>query len=224
MERRRFLKTAGALGAIGLTAGCMNSGAETDQPGEKDTDEPTDTDSGTPTDHATSTEPDSTDTTEDRRTTTDDGQLGDSTTTEPDTSSSVGWASGGRMDGVAFEFSSGPPECGKGTDETDIEFDTDAGEILVNGIISGSDLCQRAQLADITHDSEESAVSIAIESVDREDCDVGAQCIADIAYEARLTFEEELPESASVSHDGQGLASAAHGSTSAGPPAETTTE
>ncbi|WP_158855509.1 hypothetical protein [Halorhabdus sp. CUG00001] len=209
MERRRFLKTAGIVSAIGLTAGCMDSGAETDQPSENDTGEPSD--SATPTDDATPTERDRTEPTE------DGGQTGDSTTTEGDSSSSVGWASGGRMDGVAFEFSSGPPECGQGADETDIEFDTDAGELIVEGIISGDDLCYRAQLTDIAYDSGERSVSIAIESVEREDCEVSAQCIADITYEARLTFEEELPENASVSHDGQGIASAAHGSVSAGP-------
>ena len=214
MNRRRFLKATATASAIGLLAGCSSGDpTETDESdeggGESTTDESTPTETTTPTDTATPT-PD------------------DSATTEPNTSDTESWASGGVIDGVEFEFSGDGAECADSEmseiDATDIEFDTDAGEVVVTGTISGSDLCKRARLANLVYDREQSHLTVAIEAVDREDVDACAQCIAEIAYEGRFSFAEEIPESASVSHDGQGIASAAHGSASAGPPSETTDE
>ena len=133
------------------------------------------------------------------------------------------------MDGVSFEFSSDPPECSgepemAAIDEANVEFDTDANEIVVEGVLSGSDLCKRARLVELSNDREESHLSIAIESVDREDCEAGGQCITEISYEGTFSFEDGIPEGASVSHDGRGITSAAHESARVTPPDETTDE
>ncbi|WP_136687501.1 twin-arginine translocation signal domain-containing protein [Halorhabdus amylolytica] len=226
MNRRQFLESTATAGTVGLLAGCLNSEASENESTTENGSETATTDENTPTtDEPTETET-ATSTPDDTTTeTTDDGDsIGEGTTTEPDRSGEGSWANSGSMDGIEFEFSSEAPACGQERNETDIEFDTDTGEVLVEGIISGSDLCKRAQLADLMYDREESHLTIAVEAVDREDVEACAQCIAEIAYKGRFSFEEEIPESASVNHNGHGVASAAHGSVSADPPSETTDE
>jgi hypothetical protein len=206
MRRRRLLKVTASATALSAFAGCT-------QTGERGTEEPTD--SQTDTD-APGSQPGTNDTDSQGTEATD---IADGSTGSEGAESEVGWSSGGRMNGVDFSFSSRSPECGEGEDDVDISFDDDAGEIVLDGVISGSDLCKRAQLASVEHDEDEDKLTATIETTDREDCEDGdvaaGQCLVDIEYEATFTFEDEVPSEASVSHGNGFGASAAHGSSSA---------
>jgi len=201
MNRRRFVRGTIAVGTLGLLAGCLSeaengSTTEDESPDESTTDEST--------------------TTEEPPTTGTDRPGGE-------------YSDEGAIDGVPFAFSADPPKCSTAEeiaaiDMADIAFDSEAGEIVVKGVIGGSDLCTGARLADLTYDRAESHLSIAIESTNREGCDAGGQCIAGVAYEGTFSFEDGIPDGASVSHDGRGVTAAAYGSASAGPPSETTAE
>ncbi|WP_135663602.1 twin-arginine translocation signal domain-containing protein [Halorhabdus rudnickae] len=211
MNRRQFLTATTTAGAFGLLAGCMNS-----DPGEDSstTDEQTPTEAERTTSHEPTTENGEP---ANKRTRTETGIENDSC------------ASGKMMDGVEFEFRGDGPECSgaaemRRIDQAGVEFETNTDEIIVEGVISGSDLCSRARLADLSYDREESHLSVAIESVKDENCEAGGQCIVEIPYEGTFSFENGVPESVSVSHNGRDIMSGAHESARVTPPDETTDE
>jgi len=215
MRRRRLLQVTASATAFTALAGCT-------QDGNRGTDEPTDTDDPTDTDEPTDnpgSQPGNSTTTDARETetgTVEDGPGGSSG------SSDAAWGSGGEMDGVEYAFSSQSPECGQGEDDVDISFDEEAGEVTLDGVISGSDTCKRATLESVDYDEQNSKLSVVIQTTDREECTDGdmaaGQCIVDIEYEATFTFDDGVPTEASVSHGDKFGASAAHSSSSASAP------
>jgi hypothetical protein len=210
MRRRRFL-TVTAAGALTAVAGCTQTGDRNDpeQTTDEPTDGPTDGPGSQPGSDGTATEGDNPGTPADQP----DGTTG---------SGSQAWGSGGTMNGVEFSFASRSPECGQGEDDVDITFDDEAGEVRLDGVISGSDLCKRASLVAVEHDESAGRVSATIEAVDQDRCqdgDVAAgQCIVDIEYEATFTFDDGIPSEASVSHGNGFGAGAAYGSSSVSGP------
>ena len=100
----------------------------------------------------------------------------------------------------------------------DIAFRTDENEVRIRGIIQGNDGCKTAALGDVTYDSGADALAVDVVTEDREGTEDQActQELVFISYEATVEFSGGLPREASVSHDGQGVGAAAHGSTSAG--------
>jgi len=240
MNRRRFLQIGASTGAIGLLAGCLG-GASTDNPDDTDspTDEPTDTpapsSTPSPTDSASNTDDREHDS-EDRSTSTPDDHGADDGSSEistPEEGTGTGtpdsgaaeqaWSAGGEMNGVTFQFTSHAPKCGQGEDDADVEFQPDEGRIVVKGIRRGSDLCKRAQLGDVSHDTDAERLAVSVDAVDREECEddgVGGQCLVDIPYEATFSFEDDIPSEVAISHGDRFGMSAAYGSSSAAPPEE----
>lgn len=209
MRRRRFL-TVTAAGALSAVAGCTQTGDRSDpeQTSDEPTDESTDGPGSQPSSDGTATETES----------DDPGTPPD----EPDGTSGEAWGSGGTMNGVDFSFTSRSPECGQGEDDVDISFDDEAGEVRLDGVISGNDLCKRASLASVEHDESAGTLSATIEAVDQERCEDGdmaaGQCIVDIEYSATFSFDDEIPSEASISHGNGFGAGAAYGSSSASEP------
>lgn len=104
------------------------------------------------------------------------------------------------------------------TNDTDISFERDSNVVVVTGTIPGSDGCKTAKLDSAAYDDATDTLTVSVVTTDREGTEDKActQSIIEIDYEARFTFEGGLPTVASISHDGQGIASAAHGTASAG--------
>ncbi|MEF8906695.1 MAG: hypothetical protein V5A13_02435, partial [Haloarculaceae archaeon] len=110
-------------------------------------------------------------------------------------------------------------DCLSGDQRTDIEFNDEAGRVVATGVIEASTPCHAAVLRDASYDAEADRLRVDIGTEDdgSEACE---ECVGGIAYEAIVSFTGSAPREASVAHDGQGLASAAHGSASATPPSE----
>jgi len=92
------------------------------------------------------------------------------------------------------------------------DFDEDGGRIVVEGVVIGSDGCKTARLREAT--VRESSLAVDVETVD----DGGGACtesLVAIRYTTTFTFEDDIPNEVSVSHDGEGVASGAYRSTSA---------
>lgn len=100
---------------------------------------------------------------------------------------------------------------GQQRDGAEVEFRTEANEVLVAGTIWGSDGCQTAHLAEAAYDDDEDRLSVAVATKEREDAGGACtQAIVEIDYEATFDFSNGTPGEVSVSHDGRGIASAAH--------------
>lgn len=80
------------------------------------------------------------------------------------------------------------------------------GALHVRGVVTGSDACKTARLADAAWDRDREAVRVQIDTVDAEDAgDMCAQVVTPIAYEATIQYEG--PESDLVlEHDGEEVA------------------
>jgi len=110
-------------------------------------------------------------------------------------------------------------DCLSGDQRTDIEFDDEAGRVVVTGVVEASTPCHVATLRDASYDAGEDRLRVDIGTED-DGSEACVECIGGINYEATITFTGDVPREAAVAHDGQGLASAAHGSASATPPGE----
>jgi hypothetical protein len=213
MERRSFLAATASTTALGL-AGC------TQEPGDRSGDGNTTT---SPGDGGPSSQPEGTDSVTETETpemeTETPGGAGDGTEGVSDQA----WGSGGRMDGVTYSFSSQSPATGRNRDVTDIAFDTEAGEVVVDGTISGNDSCRRATLGSLEYDESAGKLTVGVETTDIEGCEAGATALVGIDYEGRFEVDGELPSAVTVSHDGQTVAGAAHESASESAPAGPTT-
>ena len=110
-------------------------------------------------------------------------------------------------------------ECLSGDRRTDIEFNDEAGRVVVTGVIEAPTPCHAATLREASYDASEDRLRVDI-GTEADGSDNCVECVGGIAYEATVTFATDVPREASVAHDGEGLASAAHGSASATPPGE----
>jgi hypothetical protein len=102
----------------------------------------------------------------------------------------------------------------------DAEFDEDEGTIMVTGTIVGSDGCTTADLGAANYDAaaDRLDVNVVTRTVDDAEDRVCTQQRVGIDYEATVSFENGIPSSVSVSHDGDGVMSAGYGSSSASAP------
>ena len=128
---------------------------------------------------------------------------------------------GGVGDGIeAAEFAVEGTENASGDEGgSDAEFNEDEGIIVVTGTVVGSDGCATARLAEAA--IEDGALNVDVETVDAG----GGMCVQAlqaIEYTATLTFDGEISNEVSVSHDGEGVMGAAYksNSVSAGPGSE----
>lgn len=195
MNRRTYLKVAASTAAVGTLAGCTGNGDGNSDP-SGDANSPDETTSE-PDDDSTDSEP------------TDE----ETTTASPP---SPGEKSGS-MNGIDYVFEITDAGCGTAGDSADIEFNEDDNEVVVTGTIDARDLCRTAGVGSVTYDESEDRSSIVIETRSREDADMCGQCLVEIDYEARFTYET-MPSGANVVHDGNGgrtgVVSAAYGSSS----------
>lgn len=221
MRRRKFLTVTAAATALSTVAGCT-------QTGDRSAGDPTDTNESA---DSPGSQPGGTNTTATNETdapNTETGSVGGDGDGESGSAgdSDQGWGSGGTMNGVEFSFSSQSPECGQGTDHVDISFDEEAGEVVLDGVIRGSDLCKRATLQSVDYDESADELTVVVETTEQERCEddevAAGQCIVDIEYEATFSFDGDVPATASVSHGDRYGATAGHGSASAGTPATDT--
>ncbi len=100
----------------------------------------------------------------------------------------------------------------------DVEFDTADDRLVVTGTIVGSDGCKTAALGDVKYDTEADELRVNVVTKDEEGSEdkMCTQALVDIDYELVVRFDGGIPKSASVSHNGQGVTSGAHGEASAG--------
>jgi hypothetical protein len=101
----------------------------------------------------------------------------------------------------------------------DVEFDEDDNAVIVTGTIEGSDGCKTAALGRVKYNQSDDHLTVDVVTENREDAgDACTDAIVYIDYEATVSFEDEIPSNVSVQHDGQGVMSAAYGSSSASAP------
>ncbi|MFB6083552.1 MAG: hypothetical protein ABEJ94_04840 [Halorientalis sp.] len=195
MRRRTFIAATASV-TVGL-GGCVQ------EPGDG-------TDATSPDGTGPGSQPEGTD----GETDTPDGETpGEGT--DADGSVARAWASGGHTNGVTYSFTSWGPEIGENRDVADIRFESGAGEVLVDGTISGSDSCERARLGSVRYDEAAGTLTVAVETTTIEGCEAGAQALVGIDYEATFEVDGEFPSEVTVTHDGRAVASATYASASA---------
>lgn len=202
MRRRRLLRTVGFATAVGVT-GCVGNGDEDGENGEGDGD-------GNETDNGENGSGDGNGENGDGGNGEENGEYGD-----------VGRTDTGEGDGFEWEFEITRLEAGNEVDNFDTDFDQDENTVVVEGTTYGSDLCRTAELGNTDYDAEERTLDVSVVTRDVEGAgDVCAEAIREIGYVITFEFEDEIPQSVSVSHDGRGIGSAGwdSASESVGPP------
>lgn len=107
-------------------------------------------------------------------------------------------------------FDADEARCGQRTNEATVETETDDGyRVVVTGTTSASDPCHAAELESYDFDEAADELTLNVVTTETDDGDVCAQCIAEIDYEATVTFQNGLPETVVVRHDDEEVASAA---------------
>jgi hypothetical protein len=99
----------------------------------------------------------------------------------------------------------------------DASFDTDTETVTVTGTIVGNDGCATAKLGTVEYDAADDQLTVDVVTTRREDAGDGActQQMVGIDYEAAVSFDGGTPSRVAVSHDGDGIMAAGHGSASA---------
>lgn len=118
-----------------------------------------------------------------------------STPTETPTPSSVG-----------SDFEAGEAECGNGTDEAAVAFESD--RILVEGTASGADACHTVRLAGVEYEGGTLTVGVESYVPESEQDATCAQCLVDVPYTATVRFDGGLPDRVVVVHDGERVTAA----------------
>ncbi|WP_166035380.1 hypothetical protein [Halorussus pelagicus] len=191
MNRRDMLARFGGVLAIGSFGGCLGqdpngAGDGGDATSETTTEEMTTSE--------TTTEEMTTEETTTEETATDSRQTTDETRTTDDQQ--------GALAGTTFEVvNSG---CGQPRSEASVAFGDDGSSVVVTGTISGANGCYTAKLANSSYDAETGALDLTVVSMAKEGTAVCAQCIAEIEYEATVSFADDGPASVSVTHSGMG--------------------
>ena len=175
MNRRTFVEAVAGTATLGVLAGCAGNGDGTESsPADETTTAPRETDTlSEPVDGGTTESPGS---------------------RYPDSEES------GRMNGVDYLFQIRDVSCGTAGNSAAVTVEAGANEVVVTGTIDASDLCRTAGLASVT-DGGDGRSSVVVETRRREDADACGQCITEIEYELRLTYDA-VPSEISVTHDG----------------------
>lgn len=121
---------------------------------------------------------------------------------------------GNGMVGESFELTG--RECGDLNGTVDISFDGDF--VRLDGVITGSDACHVAEQESAIYDADADRLSVNVRAFRPDDEEACADCVVDISYGARYTFEGGTPTEVVVSHDGREVARAAQSSASASAP------
>lgn len=108
-------------------------------------------------------------------------------------------------------------ECLSGDQTTDISFESGADRVVLTGIIRAPTPCHDAILRSAEYDAGADRLVVDIGTED-DGSDTCVECVGGIGYEVTVEFSGGLPQEATVAHDGQSLASAAYGSSSASGP------
>lgn len=105
---------------------------------------------------------------------------------------------------------------GAGSEDEDAkpEFDEDGGSIVVDGRIVGNDGCAVARLAEAY--VEDSELKVDVETV-HDGSDICTEALVAIDYTAVLRFDGDIPNNASVSHNGREFTGASYASKSVSP-------
>lgn len=126
---------------------------------------------------------------------------------------------GVRVDGVGdgiadAGFSVEGVENASGGDGTgDAEFQEDEGRVVVSGTIVGDDGCATARLAGASLD--DGTLRVDVETVGKNPHSrLCTEALVAIRYEATFSFDGEIPDEISLSHDGTGVMSGAYASES----------
>lgn len=94
--------------------------------------------------------------------------------------------------------------CGTGRDEASVE--RDSNHVTVRGTISGRNSCFTAELERATYDADASELTVAVrsfsEATEGEAC---GQCLVDIDYRARVSYDAPDPETVTVLHNDEAL-------------------
>lgn len=94
--------------------------------------------------------------------------------------------------------------CGTGRDEASVE--RDSNHVTVRGTISGRNSCFTAELERATYDADASELTVAVrsfsEATEGEAC---GQCLVDIDYCARVSYDAPDPETVTVLHNDEAL-------------------
>ncbi|MFB6150970.1 MAG: hypothetical protein ABEJ40_04105 [Haloarculaceae archaeon] len=207
MKRRTVLRGLSASCALAL-AGCLadgpaDPGAGGGTPTDTATPEPMPTeDSETPTDGSPDGSSDGPGTSGDGSgtPTDDDGTTGAETATADDDTQTDGEDPTGTVvpetaltDRSLDVTGTG---CGSQVDDATVSFGD--GGVAVEGTVWGNDLAYTARLASATYDSGVLAVTVASERPD--DAGAAGQCITEIEYDARFSFDGGLPSRVVVRH------------------------
>lgn len=219
MQRRRFLQVTAGATALGTLAGCtqntddensdeQTANTTTRTPGETGTDSTTT--AGRNTDTLSESPPGGS--------TTSPGEPGASDPTPAPTTMT------GTKNGVDYTFTVVSNSCGTSENTADVEFNEDAGTVVVTGTTNGRNTCMTAKLGTINYDESSDTLSVDIVTVQKDDgsndddsMTVCGQCIVEIEYKATVSFEETIPSEVGVSHDGNGVVGAEYGSASSAP-------
>lgn len=192
MNRRRLLRGLAGTGAFALT-GCLADDPASDGPadGTDDGSDSATTDTRTPED--TDSSYDGTDSPDHTETPAGDTVTPTDTTTDPPSETPEARSV---TDQSLTVHSSG---CGTLASEATIGFE-DA-TVVVDGTIDGSQACYTAELDEVTYDPAPDELTVAVAAVrtapDDQPC---ADCIAEIEYSTRVSFDGGLPGSVTVVH------------------------
>lgn len=133
------------------------------------------------------------------------GDAGDETDADGNRSDGAGDgsddSSAPTLQDVSFEvLDSG---CGSGAIAASTSVDEAAGEVTVEGTITGPNACYTAELREAVYGAETDSLWVDVVATHRDDAGVCAQCITEIRYRVTLPFEGGLPSRVAVTHDGE---------------------
>lgn len=134
-----------------------------------------------------------------------DEQTGESASPTDQPSADTTVTDGGPTSGDEFTatFDVVDKACGDAEDAADVAFESTEARVTVTGVVGAPSLCYSAGLADARRDPGDGTLNVGVGTVDECDGDqVGGQCLADVAYRAVFAFDGDLPETVTVSHDG----------------------
>ena len=117
------------------------------------------------------------------------------------------------------------PASGDGAAEAgELEFRTEASEVVVTGEVLARDGCETAMLESVGYDAETDTLSVAVvaETPESKADEACTQALEAVAYRVTVGFENAIPHTVEVTQEGYGGMSAAYGQASASAPPTTT--
>lgn len=129
----------------------------------------------------------------------------DAPTDSPSKSPSATPTRNASLSDVSFTVTSN--ECGQSRNAAGLERADDR-EVVLAGVIDGSDTCHTARLGDASISEDGVTLSVAVETYVPESTETKAcgPCIVEIHYRSTFSFTGGRPDRAVVSHDGERIA------------------